>query len=457
MGDSDEKLPPVKMATPTEEDKAEKARVLKLWEEDRMTLLTWRPFIGILAMHLDLVPVVDHRCRTASTDGRRIFFNPYFIGGLTPDERISILAHEIWHCGLLHFSREIGRIDEHKMWNYAIDHEVNALLTQDGFKLPEGSILYRDHVGKSAEQIFDLIASGELPMEGMQVDEHYVGRPSDYDWDEPDEDEGDAPNQQGCPLIEFPDDDEELRDAPGQQGNPLVEFEEGELVSVKVDPSYIPRRSDEVWKEWRANLKEAAQRCGGRGVDFGGYSWAIDDLLEPRIHWKELLRQFITPVLGSARQWLPPNRRFVTQGLYLPSRRHDEELKIVIAIDTSGSTMGPIIQDFISEVDSIMRSFGAFELTIIQADMRVCDVDKFTHEETFVPGDFQIFGGGGTDLCPPFHWVEGNMLEPPKALLYMTDGFGPAPAESPGYPVLWVLNEHGKSPADWGTTIRIED
>ena len=88
MGDSDGKLPPVKMATPTEEDKAEKARVLKLWEEDRMTLLTWRPFIGILAMHLDLVPVVDHRCRTASTDGRRIFFNPYFIGSLTPDERI---------------------------------------------------------------------------------------------------------------------------------------------------------------------------------------------------------------------------------------------------------------------------------------------------------------------------------------------------------------------------------
>ena len=437
MSDSDEELPPVKVAPLTEEDKAEKARVLKLWEEDRMTLLSWRPFIGILAMHLDLVPVVDHRCNSASTDGRRIFFNPYFIGGLTPDERIAILAHEIWHCGLLHFSREIGRVDEHKMWNYAIDHEVNALLAQDGFKLPEGSILYRDHVGKSAEQIFDLIATGELPMEGMQVDEHYVVRPSDYDWDGPEEDEVTS----SC-----------------QQSNPTIEIgKNGELVSVKVDSAFIPRRSDDVWKEWRANLKEAAQRCGGRGVDFGGYSWAIDDLLEPRIHWKELLRQFITPVLGSARQWLPPNRRFVTQGLYLPSRRHDQELKIVIVIDTSGSTMGPIIQDFISEVDSIMRSFGAFELTIIQADRAICDVDKFTHEETFIPGDFQIYGGGGTDLCPPFKWVEENMLEPPKALLYMTDGFGPAPPDSPSYPVLWVLNEHGEKPIDWGGMVRIED
>ena len=164
---------------------------------------------------------------------------------------------------------------------------------------------------------------------------------------------------------------------------------------------------------------------------------------------KELLRQFITPVLGSTRQWLPPNRRFVTQGLYIPSRKQDEELKIVIAIDTS-STMGPIIQDFISEVDSIMRSFGAFELTIIQADMQICNIEKFTHEEPFIPEEFQIFGGGGTDLHPPFNWVESKMLEPPKALLYMTDGYGPAPHDSPGYPVLWVLNDNGRTPCRLG-------
>ena len=432
MGKSEENLPPVKVAQPTTEDEAEKARVLKLWEGDRMTLLTWRPFIGILAMHLEIVPVVDHRCRTASTDGRRIFFNPYFIGSLNPDERIAILAHEIWHCGLLHFSREIGRIDEHKAWNFAIDHEVNALLVQDGFILPDGAILYRDHVGESAEQIFDLIATGDLPMTGMLVDEHYVGRPGGEDGDSDDD------------------------SSSGWESGPLVE-EDGDNITLKIDPSFIPRRSDDVWKEWRANLKAAAQRCSGRGIDFGSYSWAIKNLLEPRIHWKELLRQFITPVLGSARQWLPPNRRFITQGLYLPSRRTDQELKIVIVIDTSGSTMGPLVQEFISEVDSIMRSFGAFELTVIQADAQVCNVDTFTHEESFNSGDFKLYGGGGTDFWPAFNWVENNMGEPPKALLYMTDGFGPAPDTPPNYPVLWVLNEHGKVPAHWGGMVRIED
>ena len=238
---------PVKVACPTAADEAKKAEVLELWEEDRMTLLTWRPFLGILAMHLDLIPVVDHRCRTACTDGRRIFFNPYHIGAMDADERIAILAHEIWHCGLLHFSREIGRIDQHKAWNYAIDHEVNTLLAQDGFKLPPGCVLYRDHMGRSAEQIFELIAEGELPIRGMLVDEHYVGRP-----DGSDESEGDC----DC------------------DGSPLVE-RDGDEVTVKVDGSFIPRRTDEVWKEWRANMKAAAQRCSGRGIDYAGYSWAI--------------------------------------------------------------------------------------------------------------------------------------------------------------------------------------
>jgi len=424
---------PAKILKPTEEDEAEKARVLGLWEEDRMTLLSWRPFLGILAMHLDLVPVVDHRCSTACTDGRRIFFNPYFIGNQSPDERIAILAHEIWHCGLLHFSREVGRMDDHEAWNYAIDHEVNSLLQQDGFKLPYGAVLYRDHVGKSAEQIFELIFEKILPIEGMLVDDHYIGRPSGQE-------SGGGGDQ----------------DQSGKAG-PLFEKDGDGGISVKVDSGFIPRRSDDVWKEWRANMKGAAQRCSGRGVDYSGYAWAVQDILEPKIHWKELLRQFITPIIGSARQWLPPNRRFVTQGLYLPSRRKDQELKIVIAIDTSGSVVGQIVQDFMSELDAIVRTFGAFEITVIQVDQEITSVATYTHEQPFDAREIDLKGGGGTDLNPPFQWVAENLTEPPKALLYMTDGHGPAPFGQPNYPVLWILNDYGVKPANWGTVIRIED
>ena len=428
---TDKKEDSFKFEKPTEDDEKKKSEVLELWLQDRMTLLTWRPFLGMLSMHLEIIPVVDYRCQTACTDGRKIFFNPYFIGNLTPEHRITILAHEIWHCALLHFSREIGRIDQHKAWNYAIDHEVNTLLDQDGFELPPGAILYSEHRGRSAEQIFDMILDGELPLDGMLMDEHYVGRP-----------EGEGGE------------DIELED----QSGPLVSEGEGGTTLVKVDSRFIPRRSDDVWKEWQENLKSACQRSGNAGIDMSGYGWAIDDLLEPRIHWKELLRQFITPMLGSTRQWLPPNRRFVTQGLYLPSRKHEHELKIVIAIDTSGSTVGRIVQEFVSEVTAIVNSFGAYHLTIIQCDLQIHEIEKYTHEDPFDPEDFALAGGGGTDLRPPFFWVREEMgMEPPKALLYMTDGFGPAPDSPPDYPVLWVINDQGVPPCSWGQVVRIED
>ena len=98
----------VSFSPPSEADEVAKQTALEDWTNDRVKMLSWRPFLGTLAMNLELIPVVDHRCQTASTDGKRIFFNPNFLNDLTNDERMTILAHEIWHCGLSHFSREHG-------------------------------------------------------------------------------------------------------------------------------------------------------------------------------------------------------------------------------------------------------------------------------------------------------------------------------------------------------------
>ena len=116
----------VSFCEPSEEDSVLKAESLVKWKDSRMELVSLRPFIGALAMNLELIPVVDHRCMTACTDGRRIFFNPHYLSTLTDEQKLTLLAHEIWHCGLSHFTREHGRIEDHEMWNHAIDHEVNA-------------------------------------------------------------------------------------------------------------------------------------------------------------------------------------------------------------------------------------------------------------------------------------------------------------------------------------------
>ena len=86
-----------------------KATVAELLAQDRQKLLMKLPFTGSLVMRLDLVPVSDVRLETASTDGDRIFVDVDFYSKLGAAERLFVLAHEVWHCALLHFLRRGDR------------------------------------------------------------------------------------------------------------------------------------------------------------------------------------------------------------------------------------------------------------------------------------------------------------------------------------------------------------
>ena len=416
----------VSFSPPSEEDEGEKVVALQDWTDDRMKLLAWRPFIGTLAMNLELIPVVDHRCQTASTDGKRIFFNPHFLNDLSEDERMTILAHEIWHCGMSHFMREHGRIEDHEMWNHAIDHEVNSLLEDDGFVIPVGAILYRPYKGESAETVFELIKNGTIEMRGQCLDDHGSSVPG-----EDSEPGGD-----------------------GSDGWSTIEVDGDGNITAKVDSDFRPRRTDDVWKDWKNKMMAAAQQCKDRGHDMGNYKTHLDDLFSSKLHWKEILRQFLTPMFDSTRKWLPPNRRHVYKKMYLPSLQKEKQLNIVIAVDTSGSTTGDIVKTFVSEVYAILNSFGGYTLRLIQCDMEINEDVVFDMDRPFIPDKFSLKGGGGTDFRPVFELISEGQ-EPPEVVLYLTDGYGTAPKKEPGYPVIWGVIEGGMMPAKWGKKMDI--
>ena len=53
----------VSFSPPSEADKVAKQTALEDWTNDRVKMLSWRPFLGTLAMNLELIPVIDHRCQ----------------------------------------------------------------------------------------------------------------------------------------------------------------------------------------------------------------------------------------------------------------------------------------------------------------------------------------------------------------------------------------------------------
>ena len=384
---------------PSGEELERKRRAGRLMRADRQGLLVSAPFLGVLAMRLDLVPVVDSRVPTAVTDGHAIFAHADFWLGLGEGQRLFVIGHEIWHCALQHLARRLER--EPQRWNLAVDHEVNDLLLREGFEAPEGAVHFRRLRGASAEAVYEALSGrSRLPAR-------------------------DAAHA-------------DLHEPPGPDPAAAVQ-----------DPDYAPCREPDVWRGWDAWVRAAAQQAQAAGTLPGWLQERITAAGPPSVPWQRHLQRFIQQVRGGGTQWLPPSRRHWGRGLYLPSRR-TQRLELAVAVDTSGSTVEHWPR-FRAELGGILRSCADYRLRVLQHDTRVTDDRVYTPGHP-LPEALAISGAGGTDLRAPF---ERLAEDPPTALVVMTDGLGPAPEQPPPYPVLWALTPGESRAPAWGSSVRL--
>lgn len=125
--------------------------------------------------------------------------------------------------------------------------------------------------------------------------------------------------------------------------------------------------------------------------------------------------------------------------------------EFVIAIDTSGSTSGELVQKFVQKTYNILKSMESFfskiNLHIVQCDALIQDVVKITSQEEFDAylKNMKIHGLGGTDFRPVFTYIDelvrlGEFTNL-KGLIYFTDGYGDFPAKKPDYDTAFVFVE----------------
>lgn len=117
--------------------------------------------------------------------------------------------------------------------------------------------------------------------------------------------------------------------------------------------------------------------------------------------------------------------------------------EFVIAIDTSGSTSGELVQRFVQKTFNILKAeesyFTKINVHIIQCDAAVQEHVKLTSEEEFDEyiENMTVHGLGGTDFRPVFSFVdeliERGGFSDLKGLIYFTDGYGTFPSRKPDY------------------------
>ena len=143
--------------------------------------------------------------------------------------------------------------------------------------------------------------------------------------------------------------------------------------------------------------------------------------------------------------------------------------EFVIAIDTSASCRGPVVQAFLKKTYSILKStdqfFSKINVHIIQCDTEVQSDTKITNDEEFE--NFMKYGKltgfGATDFRPVFTYVDElkskGEFENLKGLIYFTDGYGIYPEQAPDYDVIFAFLEEDEMRAPvpyWSIKVILE-
>jgi predicted metal-dependent peptidase len=345
-------------------------------EASRSHALLDHPFFGTLLCPMQM----EQRdgLGTFGTDGRNIFYDKKHAENLSVEIITGILLHEVMHCAFFHVTRRGTR--NPMVWNMACDYAINPLLIKYGIKLPDDVLIDEKYDGWSADAIYNDLIKGATIVDGPGLED------------------------------------------VGGTGY----FEDGELSSSE---------KQEVENEWKERLVSAAESCKLRGTLPGEFKSLIDEFLEPKVLWGEQLRMYAYDLVRYDSSWAKPNKRFIDDGIYLPSVKKINGIsKLIVATDDSGS-MTPYLDQCGGEITAIMNECDIDECIVLYIDSAVNNVQRYTPDDLPIVIDSR--GGGGTSFEPAFEWVEEHD-ENPTLFIYLTDMFGSFPEYAPDYPVLWV-------------------
>jgi predicted metal-dependent peptidase len=353
----------------------------------RVGLLLKAPFFGNMATRMQLIDASEW-CPTAATNGRNFYYNKKFIEKLSVKKLEFLFGHEICHCVFDHFGR-VGSRDR-MLSNIAQDFAVNQILVDEriGEKITEVKICYdAKYRGMAWEEIYDELyeKAEKIPMDqllkqlGDLLDEHI---------------NEDGPGEGG------------EQDGEGKgKGKPTMSKEEAQKIR------------DEI-KE--AMIQSAA--AAGAGKTPAGIQRLIKDMTEPKINWRDLVRQEIQSIIRNDYSFSRPNRKSWHSGAILPGMKEATTIDVVICIDMSGSIGEEDATVFLSEVKGIMDQYEDFKVNLWCFDTEIYNHKEISHDNSEDLLDYEPQGGGGTDFAVNWEFMKDNGIQPKKLIMF-TDGY----------------------------------
>jgi predicted metal-dependent peptidase len=377
-------------------------------EKAKARLMLEHPYFGTVASSLKLEK--NNEILTFSSNGEMMRYNSEYLDRLSVTEVEFMMANGAMHAVLQHQDRTAGRTKW--LWQTATDYVVNGMLVKNGMQPPVYANYEAKFEGMYAEEVYEILRSEMMDsQESMSQEEQQIT----------DTDDTTAEN---------------LHMQKDLTPSNDTENKEHDHSSDEQEESNSTPDLEELSEELQEHFEQIFQKNKRQGTLPKDMKFLVPEYFSHKIDWREFLYGYIASHAKSNYSFTPPNMKYLYRGIYLPSLSSDL-LRIIVAIDTSGSVDETLLSTFLGEVSSMMQQYPNYEIDLITADA------KIQSHKVFLPGEtleYEVSGGGGTDFRPVFEFIDQE-INYPTLLLYFTDGEGTFPNEEAPYDVLWVMPE----------------
>ena len=362
-------------------------------EQAKTKLMLENPYFGTLASTLYMS--INRDIATFRSLGDTLEYNDEYLEVLSVEEVSTVLANSAMHQALFHTSR--GKDKVSSVWNLASDYAINDLLVENKFMLPPMANYSSRFEMLYAEQIYTILL-----------------------------------------------DELDLLDNDNREDEQQKDEQNSEIEEQNIPDELLAQEEYELLLE-QLNIKLEKYGDLPKGIER-----FVESKSEAKISWRDELYRYVNIHAKSDYKMFPSSKKHLYRGIVLPSI-YGEELKIIVAVDTSASIDDELLKVFLSELYEIMQVFTHYVIELIECDATIQNIQRLTPQEPIEP---MLKGGGGTDFTPVFDYVM-DLNEDFKFLIYFTDGKGKFPSYEPNIDVLWVIPKSSEEKMLFGEVLKL--
>ena len=396
--------------------------------------------------------------------------NPLLLCKFSLKEIIYIFCHEIDHVVFNHPAEALkinpnGNAKIHNYFNLAADAAVNDALDweivdkkREFMKSPEGLInsrvLSKEFslpylLARESYAYYFRLISGK---KSKNLDEESNG------FSIPEEENDENADQNGQNGGNSQNENESQDGGNSQNGNESQDggnSQNGNGSKVITAKNYGGELDDHNWEAGndaedasaavRELVNSAAKMINSdsRGLMPAQFMSQVEKLNQPsKLCWQAILKKYVGTIAANKRKTRMRLNRRQPERFDLSGTMDDKVLKIVVAIDTSGSVGDEMISQIFNEIFEILAK-RKHDITVIECDTEVQRVYKAKTKDDIKN---KVMGRGGTWFSPVIDYVNKDKYFRDALLIYFTDGFGEYEIPKPRtYRNIWVVFDDEKN------------